>query len=38
MITLIIASAFKGTKAQFAKALIVCLIIDGFVALSCFNL
>lgn len=33
MITLIIASAFKGTKFQFAKAIIICLIIDGFITL-----
>lgn len=33
MITLIVAAVFKGTKAEFAKALITCLIIDGFTVL-----
>jgi len=33
MITICICAAFRGTKAQFAKALVTCLIIDGFVTL-----
>jgi len=37
MITLCIMFAFKGTKMQAAKALIACLIIDGFVVLSCMS-
>ena len=38
MLTLIIASAFKGSKKEFAKAVIICLIIDGLVFLGCTNL
>jgi hypothetical protein len=37
MITLIISAAFKGTKAQFAKALITCLVIDILIALFAIN-
>lgn len=35
MLTLIISTAFKGTKFQFAKAIIICLFIDAFVVLCC---
>ncbi len=38
MISLIVASAFKGTKSEFAKALFICLLIDGFVFLTCTNI
>jgi hypothetical protein len=38
MITLIIAAAFKGTKAEFAKALLMCVCIDAMIVVCCMNL
>lgn len=37
MLTLIISSVFSGTKSEFAKALLICSIIDGLVVLACTN-
>ena len=37
MLTIIILSAFRGTRAQMAKALLLCLAIDGLVFLSAFS-
>lgn len=35
MLTLIISSAFKGSKSEFAKALFICLLIDSLVVICC---
>lgn len=37
MITLIIACAFRGTKAEYAKAVIASACIDALVIVSCLN-
>lgn len=34
MLTLIILNAFKGTKGEFCKAILTCLILDGVIILG----
>lgn len=38
MNTLIILSSFKGTKAQFYKAIVLTFVVDALVVLTCFNI